>query len=325
MEMLNVNFDEFIDLPVGGDGRFTVGKEGVQRICTPRDRKVDFIVYTDKVLAYVNSAMGYPALYPFEPVRFEAPAHAVLMDLDGTSVGSEPFWVWMIQQSIARLLGDPGFELDQEDEPYVSGHSVSEHLQYCIGKYSPDRTLEEARRHYFDCTRYEMNEIAEGRGRADAFVPRPGLKEFLLTLKRSGVRIGLVTSGLYEKAWPEILSAFRLLDLGDPAEFYDAIITAGFQPVGGRAGTLGELSPKPHPWLYAEAATVGLGIGPAERHRVVGLEDSGAGVVSISLAGFSAIGVAGGNIESSGTEPLLYAKCNDLNEALPLVLGDLPP
>ena len=39
------------------------------------------------------------------------------------------------------------------------------------------------------------------------------------------------------------------------------------------------------PWLYAEA-TRGLGI-PLRRHSVVGIEDSGAGVLSILLAGFA--------------------------------------
>ena len=33
----------------------------------------------------------------------------------------------------------------------------------------------------------------------------------------------------------------------------------------GAPGTLGELSPKPHPWLYAEAACIGLGIPFEER------------------------------------------------------------
>ena len=135
------------------------------------------------------------------------------------------------------------------------------------------------------------------------------------------MRIGLVTSGLYEKAWPEILSAFRQLELGDPAEFYDAIITAGYAIRKGQPGTLGELSPKPHPWLYAETARVGLGIDFSRRHRVIGIEDSGAGVVSIRLAGFAALGIGGGNIERSGTGPLLTRSENTLPDALPWILG----
>ena len=43
-----------------------------------------------------------------------------------------------------------------------------------------------------------------------------------------------------------------------------------------QAGTLGELEAKPHPWPYAEAARVGLGIGPAGRAHCIGLEDSAA-------------------------------------------------
>ena len=37
------------------------------------------------------------------------------MDLDGTSVHSEPFWVWIIEQTTASLLGDPGFRLEESD------------------------------------------------------------------------------------------------------------------------------------------------------------------------------------------------------------------
>ncbi len=312
---------DFITLQSGGDGLYAVGREGVVAIVTPRDRKADFVVYADKTLVYVKSAMGYPAIYPLPEARFEGPAEAVLMDLDGTSVRSEGFWMGIIEQTTARLLGDAAFRLEPADAPHVSGHSVSEHLQYCLAKYCPSRRVEEARRHYFDITTFEMQEILEGRGRADAFTPSPGLKEFLLALKDHGIKIGLVTSGLYQKAWPEIVAAFRTLGLGDPAAFYDAIISAGFAIRPGACGTLGELSPKPHPWLYAETARVGLGIDPARRHRVIGIEDSGAGVLSLRLAGFAALGVADGNIDASGVRPLLYGTCRDLREALPVVLG----
>jgi beta-phosphoglucomutase-like phosphatase (HAD superfamily) len=148
-----------------------------------------------------------------------------------------------------------------------------------------------------------------------AFTPSPGIKEFLYELKAMNVEIGLVTSGLYEKAWPEILNAFQTLEMGDPKTFYDAIITAGHAIRSGEPGTLGELSPKPHPWLYAEAARVGLGIPFEERHRVVGLEDSGAGVVSILLTGFAPIGLGGGNIIDSGTKSLC-AHCEENFESV---------
>jgi len=198
---------------------------------------------------------------------------------------------------------------------------VSEHLQYCVTKYCPGRTVEQAREFYFEHARREMRAILEGRGRTDAFQPAPGLKEFLLALKAAGIRIALVTSGLHEKAYPEIVAAFRTLGLGDPAEFYDAIITAGYPLGRGAAGTLGELTPKPHPWLYAEAARVGLGIPFGERNRVVGIEDSGAGVCAIRLAGFPTIGLAGGNIESSGTRGLCSHFCADLAAVWRVVMG----
>jgi beta-phosphoglucomutase-like phosphatase (HAD superfamily) len=86
-------------------------------------------------------------------------------------------------------------------------------------------------------------------------------------------------------------------------------------------GTLGELEPKPHPWLYTETAAVGLGIGREERHRVVGIEDSSAGVMAIRLAGFYTIGVAGGNYAAGGMRALVNLECETLAEALPVLLG----
>ena len=303
----------------GGDGRFTVGRDGVLHILATGDDKVEFIVYGEHSMAYVRASTGYPACYPVHPVQIERPVEAVLMDLDGTSVRSEHFWIWIIQLAIASLLGDSRFELEEADLPHVSGHSVLEHLQYCIEKYCPDKPLEDARAFYFEHTHREMAEIMAGRGKPGAFTPTPGLKDFLLELKNMGVRIGLVTSGLYEKAYPEILSAFDALGMGDPMEFYDAIITAGFPLRPGEVGTLGELSPKPHPWLYAETSRVGLGIPFENRGRVIGVEDSGAGICSIRLAGFGSVGLSGGNIVQSGTKGLCDSYCDSLEEVLAFV------
>lgn len=312
---------QMIALSSSETGSFTAGKDGVKAIFTPLDRKVEFIVFEDKTLCNVKSALGYPAIYQVPEASYEGPATAILMDLDGTSVRSESFWVWIIEQSIAKLMKEPHFTLQAEDEPYVSGHSVSEHLQYCIDKYCPGKGLEDARRYYFETTEYEMKEILEGRGKAGAFEPAHGLKEFLTEVKGHGIRIGLVTSGLYTKAMPEIISAFRTLGMGDPLEFYDAIITAGQTFSRTQTGTIGELAPKPHPWLYSETAKVGLGIAGEEKGSVLGFEDSSAGVVSIRLAGFQAVGVAGGNIASGGVQSLCMETVSELCDSLPLILG----
>lgn len=276
----------------------------MKSIWTPKDKKIEILEDGANRYVEVKSAMGYPALYPLHEVKIETPVEAVLMDLDGTSVKSEAFWVWIIQSSIAKLMGNPKFSLEDADLPHVSGHSVSEHLQYCIDKYCPGKTVEEARTYYYEIVDYEMEEILAGRGRAGAFTPVEGLKEFLYELKDRKIKIGLVTSGLYRKAMPEIISAFQTLGMGDPVDFYDAIITAGYPLGKGMVGTLGELAPKPHPWLYAETMRVGLGIPFERRHHVVGIEDSSAGVVSILLAGVAPIGLLDGNIREAGVEPL---------------------
>jgi len=109
------------------------------------------------------------------------------------------------------------------------------------------------------------------------------------------------------------------MGLEDPLGFYDAIITSGQALRPGQTGTLGELETKPHPWPYAEAARLGLGIGPEERPHCFGIEDSGAGVCSIRLAGFAAVGVAHGNIRRAGVTDLLHHYKPTLEEVLELL------
>jgi beta-phosphoglucomutase-like phosphatase (HAD superfamily) len=311
---LSVRNFGLISLEKCSDGQFESGKDGVQAVFSTADKKVEFISFSNNTLAYVKSSTGYPAYYPLHQAKLDKPIKAVMMDLDGTSVKSEEFWIWIIEMTVASLLGKPSFQFEEADLPFVSGHSVSEHLLYCIEKYCPDKSIDLGRKLYFAHTDRELKKISEGKGRMDAFTPAPGLKEFLMELKANKIKVGLVTSGLYEKAWPEILSAFHVLNLGNPEEYYDAIITAGYPLRDGKAGTLGELSPKPHPWLYAEMAAVGLRIPFEQRSSVVGIEDSAAGVCSIRLAGFSAIGLAGGNIVSGGTLGLCDHYCATLED-----------
>lgn len=147
------------------------------------------------------------------------------------------------------------------------------------------------------------------------------IKRFFINTEKNKIKIGLVTSGLYQKAWPEIIAAFSSLNLGEPLDFYDAIITAGQAIKTDQCGTLGELCAKPHPWLYSECARVGLGVGIQDTDRIIGIEDSSAGIMSIRLAGFSTIGIGGGNIKQSGMDSLQTKHYEKLSDAIPYILG----
>jgi len=105
---------------------FEVGKDGVKKILTPDDKKIDIVEFDDKKLCYVKSGMGYPAIYPMHETHFEPKAEAILMDLDGTSVHSESFWMWVIEQSIARLLGKSDFQKE----------NTQSHFCLCVRKQS---------------------------------------------------------------------------------------------------------------------------------------------------------------------------------------------
>jgi beta-phosphoglucomutase-like phosphatase (HAD superfamily) len=300
------------------DGHFSVkerrGACAASAIFATGDGKIETVSFPRHSLACVKSSLAYPAYYPIRPLGDGSrPVSAVLMDLDGTTVRSEEFWISIIEMTLRSLLGRPGFELEDADIPFVSGHSVSEHLRYCIDKYCPEQSLTAANEFYFSHTRREMDLILH-HGKTGAFTPSPGVKDFLLFLKRRGLKIGLVTSGLYEKAWPEILSAFREMALGDPADFYDSIVTAGVRLGRGEAGTLGELEAKPHPWLYTESGVIGLGITAKDADGVIGIEDSGAGVCAVRLAGYRTIGLGGGNIRQSGTMAFVTHFCETFGE-----------
>jgi len=271
---------------------------------------VEFFDWKGKPYCTINQC-GVEATYPFEKPKTEFPIQAVLMDLDGTTVISEEFWIYLIEKTV-KQISSPDFCLSEEDTPYVSGFSTAEHLEYCLNKYKIPKTVNEALEVYHKTARFELNEIMEGRGNVDAFKPRAGLKEFLYSLKKAGIKIGLATSGLDYKAIPEIVSAFRVLDMGNPIEFYDAIITGGRRKGEGEYGTIGEMAVKPHPWIYSEL--VG-GLNVDKKHAIV-IEDSSAGLLSGRLAGMNVIGFNDGNLIQSGLQEECIAMVDTFEDVI---------
>ena len=258
---------------------------------------INFIEKDNKLYVEINQT-GVDAIYLMNDVETKNIKY-VLMDLDGTTVKSEEFWVYLIQCTAAELLNNKDFKLEESDTPYVSGFSTLEHLEYVKNKYHFPQDLNHALSVYHKIARFELNEIMQGRGNVDAFKPREGLKEFLLKLKEKGIKIGLATSGLDYKAIPEIVSTFKVLDMGDPLDFYDAIITGGRQKNEKEYGTIGELAVKPHPWIYRELA---LGLDVKDLSEAIVIEDSSAGLLSGRLAGMNVIGFKDGNLIASGLD-----------------------
>ena len=277
---------------------------------------VEFFERDEKMYGRVTGS-GVVAEYEIKPVVPKQPIEAILMDLDGTTVTSEEFWIYIIERTMQELVGDLTFTLEEADIPFVSGFTTADHLQYCIDKYFPDQSLSAANEIYHKVAKAELDEILQGRGKCEAFKPTEGLKEFLYEIKRRNIKIGLVTSGLDYKATPEIVAVFRTLGMGDPLKFYDAIITGGHRKDTHEYGTLGEIAAKPHPWVYTEVAYMGLKIKNPE--HVLGIEDSAAGAMALRFAGFPVVGLNAGNIAQSGLDSLCCKKVDKLSEILELL------
>lgn len=309
-------------IAISKNGLFRTGCDGVEKILESRDGQYTFLCYKDKTIVQLCSGGIYDAYYPLPDPVFEGPARYVLMDLDGTAIDSEPFWVGVIQQSVARLMGNPGFCFEDADLPHVSGYSVAEHLRYCIEKYCPDKKLQDAREIYKELEYQELTKLLHGAGRSDAFQPMAGLKEFVQELTKREIRIALVSSGSRFKVQAEVAAACRQIGVASETEIFDCVMTGGIPVQKGEFGTVNEMAAKPHPWMYAEAARSGLGITEKEYPKVIGLDDSAAGIMSLRLAGFEAIGMAGGNIMTSGIAPLTRKNGCCLLDALPVILGE---
>jgi HAD superfamily hydrolase (TIGR01509 family) len=174
---------------------------------------------------------------------------AVLWDLDGTLVDTEPYWV----QSEFELVEQHGGTWSHEhamslvgNDLIVTGRYIREHTGIPL---EPAEIVEEL------LDRVVARVVRE--------VPwRPGARELLTDLRAHGVRCALVTMS-YRRFVAPILRTL-------PEDVFDVIVT-------GDAVTQG----KPHPEPYLKAAAL-LGVAPGD---TVAIEDSNTGARSAEAAG----------------------------------------
>jgi HAD superfamily hydrolase (TIGR01509 family) len=177
---------------------------------------------------------------------------AVLWDLDGTIIDSEPYWLI----SERRLVESFGGEWSEADGLSLVGSGLKNAAAF-LNRRGVDMPIDDI----VDQMVAEVNEMV------DREIPwRPGARELIESIREAGIPQVMVTMSYRSSA----------LAIADVLGVFEDLIT-------GDAVT----HPKPHPEPYQlGAAAVG-----ASAHECVALEDSGPGAQSAVAAGCATIAV----------------------------------
>ena len=195
-----------------------------------------------------------PSPAPRHPATTGGPA-AVLWDMDGTLVDTEPFWI----RAETELVAAHGGTWTTADAHALVGLDLLDSAAYLrrVGgvDMAPAAIVE-----------LMMERVVEQMAASPPW--RPGALDLLAALRREGIPSVLVTM-----SWRRLLGA--VVDLRPAGSF--AATVAGDEVERG----------KPHPEPYLAAADL-LGVEPA---RCVAIEDSPTGARSARAAGCAVLGV----------------------------------
>jgi HAD superfamily hydrolase (TIGR01509 family) len=177
------------------------------------------------------------------------PLPAVLFDMDGLLIDSEPLWLEAETAVMARL----GADWSERDQAALLGGSLDRTVRYLLGKATrpaPPELVGE----------WLMSDIIE-RVRRDGVPVRPGARELLASVETAGLPSALVTSS--ERTFMEAV-------LASTGMRFDVLVCAE---------DVTATKPDPEPYLLAAKL---LGIAPGDCFT---LEDSPNGVASAEAAG----------------------------------------
>jgi HAD superfamily hydrolase (TIGR01509 family) len=180
---------------------------------------------------------------------------AVLFDMDGLLVDTEPLWFETETEVMARL----GAPWTKEDQERLLGGSMEHTVGYLLAKASRPAPPAQVARWMMDGM---LRRAAAGR-----VIIRPGARELLAEVAAAGIPHALVT--------------------GSQREFTDAVITSTGLSFTVTVTGDDVVRPKPDPEPYLLAAKL-LDAAP---ERCVALEDSPSGVTSATGAGCQVVAV----------------------------------
>jgi HAD superfamily hydrolase (TIGR01509 family) len=180
---------------------------------------------------------------------------AVLFDMDGLLVDTEPLWFEAEASVMARL----GAEWTEADQAELLGGSLDRTVRYLLSKATRPVPAEMV-------GQWLMSGIAE-RVRRGGVPVRPGARELLAAVAAAGLPTALVTSSE---------CGFADAVLASTGMSFNAVVCAG---------DVTALKPDPEPYLLAARL---VGVPPAD---CFALEDSPNGVASAEAAGCRVIAV----------------------------------
>jgi HAD superfamily hydrolase (TIGR01509 family) len=180
---------------------------------------------------------------------------AVLFDMDGLLVDTEPLWF----ETETEVMGRLGAPWDKADQERLLGGSMEKTVSYLLSKATRPVPPAEVARWMMEGM---LKRAADGR-----IVVQPGARELLAEVAASGVPYALVTSS--------------------EREFAEAVLTGtGFRfPVTVTGDDVPRTKPAPDPYLQAAKLL------NASPERCVALEDSPSGVASATAANCKVVAI----------------------------------
>ena len=180
---------------------------------------------------------------------------AVIFDMDGVLIDSEPLWKIAMEQTFLEV----GCNLTREDFASTAGMRIDEVVAYWYQRIGWDGySVKEVENKIID----RMIHLIEQNGK-----PLEGVKETLAYLKSIGMLVGLGTSS-YTVLLSTVLSTLNIQD------YFNFVHSAELEKFG-----------KPHPAVYLTVAEK-LGVQPT---RCLVIEDSLNGIIAAKAAKMKAV------------------------------------
>ena len=214
---------------------------------------------------------------------------AVIFDMDGVLIDSEPVW----QQSELTVFSSLGLPICYQDTLQTTGFRVDQLVEYWYQRYPWENynNAEVAAKIVHHVIEF-INTDAE---------PMLGVIDALMLCKQQGYRIGLATSSSID-----LVNA--VLDKLEIREYFHAIESAENLKYG-----------KPHPEVYLNCAT-SLGVAASE---CVAIEDSLNGIISARAANMTAIAIPPSEKQHDVKWMVAHYRLNNLTELGSVLVTDL--